>query len=57
MSPRDSFDVDYFNELINTVTIDTNGRITLITKTDTTISEGETANGSCEDTEENGHAD
>lgn len=57
MTPKENFDSTYFTDLIDTVTISADGRITLITKTETRISEGEQPNGSCEDTEENCYAD
>ena len=52
MQPQEYFNCDYFSDLIETVSIGDAGRITLHTKTDTTISEGDTANGSNENPKE-----
>lgn len=41
MTPQDVFNCDYFTDLIDTVTIDPNGSVTLTTKTNTRITEGE----------------
>lgn len=41
MTPQELFNCDYFADLIDTVTIGTDGRVTLTTKTNTRITEGE----------------
>ena len=41
MTLQDVFNCDYFTDLIDTVTIDPNGSVTLTTKTNTRITEGE----------------
>lgn len=48
MNPQESFNEEYFSDLISFISIDTSGRIILHTKTETEISE-ESTNGSQED--------
>lgn len=57
MKPQEVFNCDYFTDLIETVVIDANGSITLYTKTDTVIAEGEETDGSTKDSKENRHTD
>lgn len=52
MQPQESFRCDYFSDLIETVTLDDGGKVSLRTKTDTIIKEGDSANGSNENPEE-----
>lgn len=57
MNPQESFNCDYFSDLVSYITIGDSGRITLHTKVETEITEGDEDNGCNEDTEENGHFD
>lgn len=57
MSPQSEFNTAYFIDLVENVILETPARVTLITKTDVQISEGESDYGSQENTEENGNAD
>ena len=41
MTPQELFNCDYFTDLIDTVTIGTDGKVTLTTKTNTRITEGD----------------
>ena len=52
MKPQESFNCEYFSDLVESVSIGDGGQVTLLTKTGRTISEGDTANGSNENTEE-----
>lgn len=52
MRPQEFFNCDYFSDLIETVYLGEAGHVTLLTKTDTSISEGDPANGSNENPEE-----
>ena len=55
MHPQEFFNCDYFTDLIDTVYLGEAGRVTLLTKTDTSISEGDPANGSNKNPEEEGY--
>lgn len=57
MNPQESFNCDYFSDLVSYITIGDSGRITLHTKVETEITEGDEDNGCNEDTKENGHLD
>ena len=57
MKPQDCFNSDYFTDIIENVILEDYGRVRLITKTETEITEGEDTNGSYEDSEENHNAD
>ncbi len=50
MRPQTAFTCGYFSDLIDNVLLASDGRVSLRTKTDTTISEGETDDGSNQDT-------
>lgn len=52
MQPQEAFRCDYFSDLIETITLNDTGKVTLITKTDTTISEGDSDNASNKNPEE-----
>lgn len=52
MEPQKHFNSDYFVDLIETVSLGEAGQITLSSKTDTTISEGDQPDGCNEDPEE-----
>ena len=55
MTPQDEFSKSYFTDLISFISLDSSGRVTLHTKTDTEI--GDDDNASDQDTEKdnNGH--
>ena len=57
MNPQETFNCDYFSDLVSYITIDDSGRITLHTKVETEITEGDEDDGCNEDTEENGNLD
>ena len=57
MNPQETFNCDYFSDLVSYITIGDSGRITLHTKVETEITEGDEDNGCNEDTEENGNID
>ena len=57
MNPQETFNCDYFSDLVSYITIGDSGRITLHTKVETEITEGDEDNGCSEDTEENGNLD
>ncbi len=57
MNPQETFNCDYFSDLVSYITIGDSGRITLHTKVETEITEGDEDNGCNEDTEENGNLD
>ena len=57
MNPQESFNCDYFTDLVSYITIGDSGRITLHTKVETEITEGDEDNGSNEDTQENSYVD
>ena len=50
MKPEEFFSCTNFSDLIETVALDEGGMVTLRTKTDTIISEGDTEHGSNQDT-------
>ena len=57
MNPQETFNCDYFSDLVSYITIGDSGRITLHTKVETEITEGDEDNGCNENTEENGNLD
>ena len=57
MNPQESFNCDYFTDLVSYITIGDSGRITLHTKVETEITEGDEDNGCNEDTQENNYVD
>lgn len=57
MNPQESFNCDYFSDLVSYIGIGDSGRITLHTKVDTEITEGDEEHGCNENTEENGNLD
>lgn len=57
MSPQIEFNTAYFTDLVENVVLEAPARVTLITKTDVNISEGEPDYGSQENTQEDGDAD
>lgn len=57
MNPQESFNCDYFTDLVSYITIGDSGRITLHTKVETEITEGDEDNGCNEDTQENSYVD
>ena len=57
MNPQESFNCDYFTDLVSYITIGDSGRITLHTKVETEIAEGDEDNGCNEDTQENSYVD
>ena len=57
MQPTETFTKDYYYDLVAYLTLDQSGKVTLHTKTETELSEGDEPNGSNQDTEENGNAD
>ena len=57
MSPQAEFNTAYFTDLVENVVLEAPARVTLITKTDVQISEGEPDYGSQENTQEDGDAD
>lgn len=56
MSPQAEFNTAYFTDLVENVVLEAPARVTLITKTDVHISEGEPDYGSQENTQEDGDA-
>lgn len=50
MEPQESFNCDYFSDLISYIKIEDSGRITLHTKVETEITEGDKENGSNQNT-------
>ena len=48
MKPQETFNCDYFSDLIAYITLGDSGKVTLHTKVETEIAEGEEANGSNE---------
>ena len=57
MNPQTEFNSVYFTDLVENVILETPARVSLLTKTDVKISEGEPEHGSQENTEEDGNAD
>ena len=57
MNPQESFNCEYFSDLISYIGIGDSGKITLHTKVDTEITEGDEELGCNENTEENGNLD
>lgn len=57
MSPQTEFNTVYFTDLVENVVLEAPARVTLITKTEVQISEGESDYGSHENTQEDGDAD
>ena len=57
MQPTETFTKAYYYDLVAYLTLDQSGKVTLRTKTETELSEGDEPNGSNQDTEENGNAD
>ena len=57
MDPQEKFNTSYFIDLVENVVLDAPSRVTLITKTNTSISEGEPDHGSHENPQENGDTD
>ena len=57
MNPQESFNCDYFTDLVSYITIGDSGRITLHTKVETEITEGDEDNGCNEDTQEHSYVD
>ena len=55
MQPQETFNCDYFSDLVSYITLDDSGRVTLHTKVETEIAEGDEENGCNENTEENGN--
>lgn len=45
MKPQESFNCDYFTDLIDYITLSSSGKVTLHTKVETEITEGEDENG------------
>ena len=56
MKVQETFNPDYFTDLVAYLTIDENKRIIIHTKTEAEIAEGE-ENGSQEDSKEDNHGD
>ena len=50
MQPQETFNCDYFSDLVSYITIGDSGRVTLHTKVETEITEGDEENGCNEDT-------
>ena len=48
MQPQETFNCDYFSDLVSYITLGDSGKVTLHTKVETEIAEGEEANGSNE---------
>ena len=48
MKPQETFNCDYFSDLISYITLGDSGKVTLHTKVEAEISEGEEPNGSNE---------
>ena len=57
MNPQTEFNSVYFPDLVENVILEAPARVSLLTKTDVQISEGEPDHGSQENTEEDGDAD
>ena len=57
MQPQETFNCDYFSDLVSYITLDDSGTVTLHTKVETEISEGDEANGCNKDAEENSNLD
>ena len=57
MNPQETFNCEYFSDLVSYISIGDSGRIMLHTKVDTEIAEREDDNASNQDTEENGDLD
>ena len=55
MQPQETFNCDYFSDLVSYITLDDSGKVTLHTKVETEIAEGDEENGCNENTEENGN--
>ncbi len=55
MQPQETFNCDYFSDLISYITLADSGKVTLYTKVETEISEGDEENGCNETAEENGN--
>lgn len=57
MKPQESFNCEYFSDLVSYIGIGDSGKITLHTKVETEITEGDEELGCNENTEENGDLD
>ena len=57
MNPQTEFNSVYFTDLVENVILEAPARVSLLTKTDVQISEGEPDHGCQENTEEDGDAD
>lgn len=57
MNPQTEFNSVYFTDLVENVILEAPARVSLLTKTDVQISEGEPDHGSQENSEEDGNAD
>lgn len=57
MQPQETFNCDYFSDLVSYITLDDSGTVTLHTKVETEISEGDEANSCNKDAEENSNLD
>ena len=57
MQRQEIFNCDYFSDLVSYITLADSGTVTLHTKVETEISEGDEANGCNEDAEENSNLD
>lgn len=57
MNPQEHFKTEYFIDLVENVILEAPAQVMLLTKTDVRICEGESDDGSQEDTQENGNAD
>lgn len=57
MEPQKTFHCDYFSDLASYITIDDSGKVTLHTKVETEVTEGDEYNGCNEDSEEDSHLD
>lgn len=53
MQLQETFNCDYFSDIVSYITLDDSGKVTLHTKVETEITEGDGVNGCNEDAEEN----
>lgn len=53
MQPQETFNCDYFSDIVSYIALDDSGKVTLHTKVETEIIEGDGVNGCNEDAEEN----
>lgn len=57
MKPQEHFNSDYFSDIIENIVLDDFGRVRLVTKTETEITEGENENANQENREKTVNTD